>query len=528
MAVMQRKPLWYFERRIEEAELVDDLHYAMTVTQQFTVPFLDNAKKKEDRTNRRLLIPLGWFPKYRLPDILVQDEAGSTLPFLRRKEQGEIGATLFIGRWKLAFFTDMSLGDGAKVHAIWELIQTSVERVITSERRAAQRVMYRLRRFLWEQHKLSSASPDVSCFLLTILTSEEFWLSLATLMEVRLLFTQMWGRPGCTYIVSVKYTERIPFRPLFSRDRRPAHQDSEVGADYCEDDETGFTFTTRRAIRRSLGWFGVGSIGIVRPAINLRQAASLWTIFIVPEGVEPVRCFWRSDKNKKPVKKNLSIEHSISVDATKAAAGKHHEHGQTIRPDVLALDTQIAPSSAVTSAAGLAALLFLVGAYAYKGVSQVVIGTFLAATPATIAGALAYRGHTFVRRISRGPRVMLALLSAQGALLAIVVSFHNRGAFTEVLAYILSLYSLSITGVFLFIRFGPRWRKNERSRWRWITQKTSPRRCRQWQAYLAVGYLFLWLLGVIVVARSEFVLQHGHIFSSQFPKNVSHAWWSWF
>jgi hypothetical protein len=517
LTLIQREPLRYIERRIEEVELADDLHYAVTVTQQFTVPLLGKNKKWEARSDKLLLVPLGWFSKDRLPDIWVQDESGSTLPFLRRREQGEVGAILFMGQWERLFFAKVTKRGEREARAIWKMIQAGVEQVVTSSRKGARIVIFRLEYYLRKLSTNKLISADVRDFLESILAENKFWSSLTTLAEVRLLFTQMKGKPGGTYVVTAKYTERLPYRPLFSRDlRRRAREGNEV--------DSGSLIPIRRAMRRSLGWLGVGSTGIVRRAINLRQAASFWTIFIVPDGVEPIRCFWKSDINKKPIKEQVSTEHTVSVDATKAAAGKHHEHGQATKPDVLALDTQIASSSAITSAAGLAALLCLVGAYVYKGVSHVDIGALFAATPATLAGALAYRGHTFVRRISRGPRVMLALLSAQGALLAVVLSLHRPGAFTDVLAFILSIYSLSMTGVLLFIRFGPRGRKNERSRWRWMTQRISPKKCRQWQAYFAVSYLLLWLFGVVVVALTQATMQHEHIFSAQFPDNILHVW----
>jgi hypothetical protein len=529
LASMQREPLLCMERRIEEAELIDHLHYAVSVTQQFTVPFLskqDKKQKAETKSDKHLLVPLGWFAKDRLPDIKVLDEDGSRLPFLRRRDQGRVGATLFAGHWKKIISTNLPQSAENDARAIWKMIQTNAERVITNDRRTSQAILYDLRQALGKLSTSEAISPDIRCFLLTILANGKFWRSFKTLAEVRLLFAEMRGRPERTYVLTVKYTERLPSRPTLPPTRR------RVARQYAFRHPG---FTVRRFVRRFFGWLGVGGTGFSRKAINLGQAASFWIIFIVPEGVEPIRCFWRSASTEAPA------ENAISVERTKAAAGKYQEPGRTVEPDELALDVQIEQSSAIASAAGLAALLYFVGVYVYKSMPHLIaeqrlnpnsnyvtrllgIASILAATPATIAGALAYRGHTFVRYVNRGPRLMLALLSAQGAFLAVVISLHGPGDFPAVLAFILSIYSLVITGIFLYIRFGSRWRKNERSRRQQITSVASPFKCRQRQAYDALFCLLPWLLFVLLVACTQAALQRQHVFGSHFPGNVWHVW----
>jgi len=538
---MQRSPLRYFERRIEHAELVDDRHYAMTVMQQFTVPVIGQTpkqKKKDARSELDALLSLGWFVKDRLPDIDVRDEHGAALPFLRRRDQGNIGAVLFLASWEGVFFATISQADEVNARALWEIVQTSVERTITSHRKAAYKVLYRLRRYLRQLGQRRSASAGIRCFALALFAHEEFWLSLETLAEVRLVFTQMRARPGRTYTLTVKYTERVPYRVARSRD--DAFEDR-----HRDPDEPPSVI--RRAVRRSLEELGVGSIGVTRLAINLGQAASFWTIFSTPDGTEPVRCFWRGTRTE------VLPEDIVSVDVTKAAIGKHHTPGQTAQPDVISLDVQIKPSSPIAGSAVLAILLFLVGAYVYKAMPHLIaehellihkklipgkegdyltglvgIGTILAATPATIAGALAYREHTFARRASRGPRMMLAVLSGLAAFLAVVMGLRGPGELAEDLAFCLSTFSLAVAGVFLYIRFGPRWRKNERSRLQYFTKNASPLTCRQRQIQIACITLLFWIAAVLVVARALTVLQGVHVFETDFPWNVSRAWWSWF
>ena len=542
LATIQREPLRHIERRIEEVKVVDDLHYAATVTQQFTVPFLNKNKRTEARSDKHLLVPLGWFVKDRLPDIQVLDENNSLLPFLRRRDQGIIGAILFTSEWEPVLFADRSKNFQNHTQAIWNTMLGHIERIVTSSRESAQLLIYNLRQLLGECKTSQTFSPDIRSFASFVLRNNQFWLSLKTLAEVRLLVTQMRGRPGKTYVVTIKYTERLPARPP----RPPAARHLARQEAFRNP-----AITIRRVVRRSLVWLGAGSTGIARKANNLGQAASLWIIFAMPEGVEPVRCFWSSTRADVPSENKISNNIVNSLDITKAAAGKYHEPGHPPKIDELVLDVQIEPSSAITSAAGLAFLLYIVGAYVYKAMPQlrleqiaheqlahkhiyqpssdyttrlVGIGAILAATPAAIAGALAYRGHTFVRTISRGPRIMLSLLSALGASLAVVLSLHGPGSFAEVLAFILSVYSLGITGVFLFIRFGPRWRKSERSRRRLVTEKASPNKCRQRQAYQALACLLPWMALALSIAVSQAALQREHVFGRHFPQNVWRVW----
>jgi hypothetical protein len=523
VAIMQQSPLRYFERRIEHAALMDDRHYAMTVTQQFTVP-LSHGQDINLSTDQPVVVPLGWFAKDRLPNIEVLAEDGSILPFLKRRDQGKVGAVLFAAEWRRNFFFDLPGDAEDEAQLQWALIRECVEQVLTSTRKAAQVVVYSLRQHLREQSLDKEAPRAIRCFLLAILAEDEFWRALKTLAEVRLLFTRMSCKPNRPYVVTIKYVERFDDRlppPRAIRDRARWYR------------RRNRTVTARRITRGALGWFGVSNIGLTRKAINLGQAASFWIIFSTPEGVEPIRCFWRKTRG------NVLHEDIVSIDSTKAALGKHHTNGQSVAPDVLMLDVQIAPSSAILSAAVLAALLFLVGFFVYKAMPQLAcehnyqlpcvkgklelkkhlqgaseeyltsllgIGTILSATPAAIAGALAYRGHTFVRRASRGPRIMLALLSAEAALLAVVMGVHGPGEFARDLAYALSVSALPVAGIFTYIRFGWRWRRNERSRRPLKTKAKSPDDCRRKQVLYASRFLLPWLLLATLVALAQVVL----------------------
>jgi hypothetical protein len=536
LAIMQSEPLRYIERRVEDVELIDDSRYAVTTRLQFTVPYHQQKAEEKHRSSKTLLVPLGWYAKDRMPDIRVRAEDDTDLPLLRRRDQGKVVATIFGIRWRQKFVSNLSeTPDGPEAQTIWGIIHTSLEQIVTAQRLGAQIVIYRLRRFIWERSKDTTLSKGVKCFLLDILTANEFWRSLKKLGENRLLIARMRGKPDRTYVVTTTNTERFGYGPsLLTMLKRLVRR----GRDRQDE-------SIRRQLSNIVGktfaWLGVSRVSIVRDVANLGQAASFWIIFSSPEGVEPIRCFWRSRRNE------VRYEDVISVGNGKVAAGQHHEQGKTVASDKLALDVQIDASQSIASAAGLAGLLYFVGLFVYKAMPQLVheqlthkqhsdftarllgVGTILAAAPAAIAGALAYRGHPFVRRMSRGPRVILSLLSAQGALLAVVAGLHGPGELAEVLALILSVSGLSAVGLFFWIRCGPRWRKTERSRRELITQAASPNQCRQRQARYAFAWLLFWLLVVLVAVHTQDVFQREHIFRGHsFPADVWNTWWAWF
>jgi hypothetical protein len=524
-AAMHASPLRYFQRRVEHATLIDDHHYAMRVTQQFVIPRL-TTDPSDTRTES--IVSLGWFAKDRLPDIQVHAEDGTTLPFLRRMDQGKIGAALFAAKWKQTFFSNLCTSV-EEADRTWLIIHESIERVLTSARKSAQVVIYSLRQYLRERSTAKQLPRDLRCFILAIVAEDAFWLSLKSLAEVRLLFTRMDSIPSRTYVVTTLYTERFydrlpPPRSISTRTHVYRSYRRRKPGD-----------ATRRVGRAVLGWLGASSIGLVRTPNNLGGAASYWTIFTTPEGIEPVRCFWETGATK------LLSHEIVSVDDTKAALGKHHAPGEPVVTDKQILDVQIAPSSAMFSAAGLAILLFLVGVFVFKAMPQLTcehiyhslcdhslpiratppanvntdyltgllgIGALLAATPAAIAGALAYRGHTFVRRASRGPRIMLAVLSGQAALLAVVMGVHGAGGFAEWLSYLLAITALTLAGIFTYIRFGWRWRQTERSRRPVKAKSHPPYACRGKQARYATFSLLPWLFVVTATAALLVLFQY--------------------
>lgn len=509
LAIAQRSPLHYVERRVEQLNLADDDHYSVSVTQQVAIPFHAEGDAPTP-VERPLLIPLGRFSKDRLPDLRVVGPDGSVLPLLSRLDRGLVGEALFTTRWSGLFWSHIDDPSDATAQEIWRTIQVACRDVVSSGRSDAYLTIYGLNDYLTEIQAENELAAPIEYGVQAVLDEDEFWTGLTALAESRALVARMRGIPGRSYVVNVNYTERFRYR--------------------------GYSKTSAAwLVRKGLAWLGMIGIPIARSVANLGQAGSLWIIQLVPEGLEPLRCYWKKEGHV------TRLEDPVSTDARRAVAERHQEPGQTHDQDVLLLDVQVSPSSAIAATIALAALLLVISTYVYQALPGlriqahdedrtilVGLGSIFAAVPAGIAGALAYRGQAFVQRASRGPRTLLAALSAQAAFFAAVVSLKGLGQLAEAVAYILSVYSLIVIGVFLFIQLGPRWRKSSRSRNKSATELTSPSECRTKQIRDALIWVALWTLVVLVFARSQTVLQHQRFFTNQFPTNVWRAWWSWF
>ncbi len=513
LALIQQLPSAHLERRVEHLALVDDYHYAATVTQQLTIPRLDEERLESGQqgdatpqvqTARGLLVPLGWFPKDRLPDLQVSDGVGATLPVLTREEQGRIAANLFTDRWQATAFANVPQYALRGVEELWGVIGTGVERVVTSSQDGAFLVIYRLRRFLAaEYHRAKRAARGA--FILSLLKSNRFWESLGRLARVRLMVARVAGVPGETYVLTIRFTEPFTYAPP----RAPS-----------------IIQGVPASIRRFPSWLGVASVPIVRDAGNVGHAASLWIIFQMPPGIESVRCFWRSHET------DLKGD-NISVDVTKTALGKHHAPTSEPQADSTVLDIQVAATSDVTTTAILASILFFVGAYLYKvgagsGASELIaVASLFAATPAAAAGVLAYRGPSIVRRIGRGPRWLLVSLILVAALVALAVGLRQPGSVIEALGLGMAIYGFLVGGLFVAVRTSPRWRWNERSRRSRLTARTPAAECRAHQMRFARVLLLCWPIVVLLVAHALIGLHRTSVVNaSDFPMNVWRAMWS--
>lgn len=507
LAIMQRSPTRYIERRVEQLDLSDDYHFGASVTQQVRLPTHGPNRGEQD-----VLVPLGQFTKGRMPNLRIAGPDGTVLPLLTERERKQLGATLFTTRWHDRLFGDLDEAVVDQAQQLWqEDAYLMVGEIAVRPMEAALDAIDELE---WHLDDLSAEteSEGLRRFLQTVLREDELWRDLESLAQTQLLVARMRAEPERPYVVTIEYTERFHYR------------------DYA-------ATTPHGVLSKGLAWLGLIGTPIARSAANVGQAATLWVVQMVPDGVEALRYYWRSEA------KQIEPEEPSYVEGTRAVVSRHREGGEQVENNRLMLDVQISPSAAITATIALAALLLVISTYVFQALPEVRseagagyeergilvgLGSIFAAIPAAIAGALAYREQTFVRHISRGPRVLLAVLSGWAAFFAAVVSLKDLGDLSEAVAYSLSLYSLIVIGIFSFIQLGPRWRKNDRSRRKNKTRRTSPFACQRkqiWQAILCLGF---WALVVVFAARTQAVLQHDHFFSPDFPGNVWSAWWSWF
>jgi hypothetical protein len=497
LVIMQRSPRQFGERRTEHIELKDNRHYAVRVDQQFNVPSHGDGGTVE----KDLLIPLGEFAKDRLPDLIVTGPDGERLPVLSRAARGEVVATLFTSRWQHVVFANLYPPLKELAKPLWEIIQLTITRIVTRPYGEADRLIRLLDQYLTAY--CQSANTDIAYGVESLKANPDFWTGLKALAISRLLVAKFQGVPGQTYVLTITYTESL--------------RTDSYGSSY---------------IRGLLAWLGLIAIPISRQAANCGQAASFWTVASAPPGVEILRLFWQSDRDLLPG------DDSISIDASRAQAGRYDWSSDAPEENELLIDVQIAPSASVMGTIGLALILLYVSRYVYQGFPRlgsnseertilVGLGTLLVTIPATIAGALAYKGELFSRYASRGPRVMVAVLSALGALLAVAVSLKGITSLAEDTAYVVSVYCVFVIGIFGYIQVGFRWRNNDAARMRKWRKKAPPDQCRKKQTRAATKFFIFLIAVVIVFARCQVVLQHGHFFTP-FPRELWHAWWSWF
>lgn len=508
LKMMLADPVGHVERRVEELALKDDHFYAVTVSQQFTVPFHLPAERHQP-VERELLIPIGQHVKTRQPDLRVIGPDGLRLPVLGREARGKAIAIVFTSGWEDVFFETVLPRDEHDARVIWEFVQQQSALVVSASSKEGAQTIARLRAFLERVARNPTVPAGIAEGAHRICNADEFWSESAALATSSVRLARMRGVPGRTYVVTVEHTERFSYH------------------EYGKGLLTGF-----------LGWLGWVSVPIYRRVANIGQAASLWIVQSMPEGVEPLRFYWedRSDQARD--------SEAIAVERDRVVAGRHADR-TTSRPpgeQVLMLDVQIAPSASFTSAIALGAFLVFVSSYVYQQVPDIVghgtvsaqqttlvaLASVFAAVPATIAGALAYGGQAFARRMTRGPRALLAVLAGLAAFLSIVIGLKKSDPLVEDTSYVLSVYCVFLIGAFGWIQLGPRWRKNGRSRWDKSTSDASPVDCRNRQRYAALAYGLFLLFAVVVFAHCQAVLQHQRVFTDAFPGNIWHAWWSWF
>jgi hypothetical protein len=501
LAIMQDDPRRFGERRTEHVELRDHRHFSLRVEHQFVVPVHGEPTESAGTSPRDLLIPLGEFAKARLPELVVTGPRGDRLPVASRAARGKIVATLFTSKWQHVLFDDLEDAERSTAKELWEVVQVSIAHIVTQPSTSANEILRSLHLFLNECSEIAAPGP-LSKRIEKLQCDVAFRVGLKAFVDKRLLVAHMRGRPGNTYVVSITYTE--------------AMQTDSYGSG---------------PVRSLLAWLGLVAMPISRQAANSGKAASFWTVASAPPGIEILRLFWQNERDALPTTP------SISVDSDRAVIGRYEWSSDKAEDNELIFDVQVAPSAAIASTIGLAAILLFISRQVYEGfphasgleerTALLALGTILVTIPATIAGALAYKGELFTRYVSRGPRVMVALLSVLGAVLALGISLKALSStFTEIAACISSVYCVVIIGVFGYIRVGFRWRHNDAARLlRWRKPK-SPDRSRQTQTRLAVGYFAFLVVVVIAFTKCQIGLQHRHFFT-RFPHEIDRELSSW-
>ncbi len=503
LAKLQKYPVEFIERRVENIDLKDDRHYAVTVTQQLIIP----THGLNDTVETTVLVPIGYYSKSLLPDLRVAGADGTELPVANRADRGRITAIIITSAWENVIFDAVSAGDHASAESMLTIIQAYIGHIATEQPLKAQEAYEQLNVLVAEWSSSSNISSEMQNAATSLLGTPDFWTAVQAMVDTRLIVATMEARPGSQHVLTSTYTERFSYVKQGSM----------------------------RWLVSLVQWLGWSAYGTSRRTANLGRTRSLWVIQTLPPGVEPVRSYWE-DRANVP-----EDDVALIAESDRTVANRYDEVLPTgEKPPSLLLDAQVAPSASIAIATLLALLLLGITTYIYQapklftaadaGLEQtnfIALAGVFAAVPAAVGAALAYNGQTFVRRLSRGPRLVLSLLSIQAALLAVLICLKRTTHAIEISSLVLSIYSLVAAGVFGFVWLGPRWRKSRRSRLRLLTAPATPEGCRLAQQRIASAYLGMLTLAVVVFARCQTSLRYAHFFTRHFPTNIWHAWWSW-
>lgn len=455
-----------------------------------------------------MVVPLGAVSKARRVDLAVAFESGTGATIPLRRERSALMALLFLHAWREVVEPLASGDDEGGVRSIvYRAIVAAVLRVIASPPAGAYAGMRDLLALLSSVVDALNEQSELRGKIRVLLGEVAFWEELATFADTTTLLARVPCQEGDTYVVEATYADYWDYR--------------------------------RVGLIRLLPWLGVMPYRVQRIVGNQGFAQSGWVEVCLPPGVEVLRFFWGSKQEKRSDTSAVDPEEPSDASIHEQYAAIGVPGGSELGAEELTGEVQMAPTAAVTSAVGLAVLVFFVSSYIFKNLPNLAadsekdrtildLAAAFSALPALVAGGLAYQGEAFARHMNRGPRTLIAILAALAALLAVVVGLKEIGSFAKWVSWTLSVYAFFVAGVFGYIVAGPRWRKSDRSRRRRTTARLSPRQCQRRQFWWAIGVLGAWALGSIVFARCQLVLQNSHVFVHGFPANVWHAWWSWF
>ena len=483
LAAILDRPTQFIERRIETLDFQSDGTIHVSTSQQFVAPpFGPPGDFEDDPTVQDvdLLVPLGYFAKGRLPDLVVLGPAGERLPVLSRSDRAELGADLFSLRFKTAFIDTTEEQSRAVLEARWTFIESFIKVIAIELEDVALRVLHNLEDQL--QIALDSeADETVASQIERLFRDAVFWDSLTALASTALLIASMDGKPGTPYVVQIDYSEN-PERP------RPKR----FGL-----------------LNRILVALGFTYVEVTRRVVNFGSTQSLWVIAQMPSEAETLRFYWASQEEE--IRRRDAV---VNQDA--AVLGSYDGHrgapGQSI------LHFQLRPSADLVSAMALSALLAVVSTYSYEQSSLAsphdpgLLIAFFAAVPGLIAGRLAYGGHRFLRLVSKGPRLGIAAMSALSLALSASLTMRGFDSLSEYLSLVTAIQCVSLGVAFVYIQFGSRWRMNGHSRRPRRVLTMTPGDCKRLQQKYARMALAIWLIVVTAVAILEVYLRRHQIF----------------
>ncbi len=353
LLLFQRPPRPYIERRNEYLEFENRV-YRVVVRQQLTVPALPG----ENEEPRRILVPLGSFPKARRADLVVRGEDGSVLPVMLRRDAATILAMIFFASWSdslRVLSTPVDDDDEQLRRVLFRAVWVSLVGIISAAEDPAYAHLFRLAATLQQLTRGMPEDSDLRSELETLLGDADFWGELLAFARSTTLLAQLVAVPNQTYVIETSHSDQLAYE--------------------------------RALIRSPLPWLGVSSYSVSRLVANVGYPQSLWVASRMPPGVEIVRYFWSERRRAR------TPEHSADppdpeqaiVQGDHAVIGRRSDRPVESDP-YLITDTQIAPSATVATAAALSALALLISAYIFEGIPRLAEDPEARATIISIAG----------------------------------------------------------------------------------------------------------------------------------------------
>jgi hypothetical protein len=496
----------YIERRFEELHLAEDRFVRVSVRQQILVPLHGPTQDAVDA-----YIPLGWYSKARLPDLLARDGDGAELALPTRSERAVILGTIASIGWTVTYQQPTPFGNavGGDSLLAWRFIQSAIGFIATQDEETSLSALHDLRQQLRDWAQAAGQLDRVAQYRIGRLHySTEFWEQIESLVETTLLVAIASVVPGSQMNVSVAYAERI-------EPARWGHQ----------------------PITWLMQVLGFIPTPVIRNTGNLGKTQTLYVSARMPAGVEAVRFYWEREARRR----HQWSEGQISSE-NPTIMGQFDDVQQThVRPPASRtqahLEAQIEPSDTIGASILIAGFVLAVSTFIYQQAGTISSGDrtdlvtlagVFSGVPALLSGAIAYRGVPFARRVIRAPRYLLTGISILSAALAVVVTLRQVSVeMTRSIAFVTSVFCFLTVGILAYVQFGVRCRLTSRTRWlRWVS-RYSPVRCRRVQERCALVYGVALALVTVAFGRAQWALRTAHFVTHHFPENVFHALATW-